>query len=346
MSFCGPQALDDTPDELDREIERQGQSLALRVLEAKKMLARVDGLLAADQALIDEINAIIGERQLPSEHELILFLNSFLATRFPGSQLPSRTEKDVVAVNLGTALGFALENASTELGHDVALFGRRISTGPVELTLSREAGYRHGRAEVVHLQHPLARFAVSEISRANDKKNSAFALSLQTQLLPRSRYGFLVSLIHVHTLRSLTKLVAILTDWETGQMWSDPDQNTALLIELLEKGQDVQVIAPSYEIDALKQRLLSTLGALKNNWETREAKLEQARMEQQAASRLAILDWPEKLPSGWPDATRFGCSDGLVLDLRGPSRSSHVPRRKLRRCESRYDDGRADVLLQ
>ena len=280
-----------TPEELDREIEREGQSLALRVLEAKNMLTRVDGLLAADQALIDEINAMIGERQLPSENELLLFLNSFLATRFPGSQLPSRTKKDVVSVNLGSSLGIALENASMQLGHDAAIFGRKVSTGPVELTLSREAGYRHGRAEVLHLQHPLTRFAVSETNRGNDRANSAFALNLETKLLPRSRYGFLVSLIHVRTQRSLTKLVAIFTDWETGQMWTDPDQNTAVLIELLDNGLDVERTEPFYEIEAVKNRLLSALDTLKASWEQREAKLEQARMEQQAASRQAILEF-------------------------------------------------------
>src|SRR5205814_6219007 len=143
------------------------------------------------QALIDEINAIIGERQLPSEHELILFLNSFLANRYPGTQLPSRIVKEVVSVNLGTTLGFALENSATELGHDAAIFGRRISTGPVDLTLSREAGYHHSRAELIHLQHPLTRFAVSQITKEKSLKNSAFALSLSTKRLPAGRYGFL-----------------------------------------------------------------------------------------------------------------------------------------------------------
>lgn len=70
------------PEELDRIVEDQGDALARRVLEAKRMLTRVDGLLAADQALIDEINAVMGERQLPSENELILFLNAFLADRY------------------------------------------------------------------------------------------------------------------------------------------------------------------------------------------------------------------------------------------------------------------------
>jgi len=226
------------PEELDRLVEQEGDALARRVLEAKQMLTRVDGLLAADQALIDEIDAILGKRQLPSERELILFLNSFLANRYPGTQLPARVVEDVVSVSLGTGLGFALEAAASELGHDAAMFGRRISTGPVDITLSREAGYRHPRAELVHLQHPITRFAVSEITRERALRNAAFAMSLSTNRLPPGTYGFLVSLIHVRTQRSLTKLVALFSEWEGGKVWADPDEGTALLIEMLERGQD------------------------------------------------------------------------------------------------------------
>jgi hypothetical protein len=281
-------------EELDRLVEQQGDALARTVLEAKRMLTKVDGLLAADQALIDEINAIIGERQLPSEHELILFLNSFLANRYPGTQLPSRVVKEVVSVSLGTTLGLALENCSTELGHDAAVFGRRISTGPVDITLSREASYRHFRAELVHLQHPLTRFAVSEITREKSLKNSAFALSLATKRLPAGLYGFLVSLIQVRTQRSMTKLVALFTDWHGDKVWANPDESTALLIEMLENGTDLKDVPPLADVAEVKDRLVGKLNELKRDWEKREAKLEQARLEQQSVSRFAILDFRVK----------------------------------------------------
>jgi SNF2 family DNA or RNA helicase len=279
------------PEELDRLVEQEGDALARRVVEAKEMLTRVDGLLAADQALIDEIDAILGKRQLPSEHELILFLNSFLANRYPGTQLPTRVVEDVVSVNLGTSLGFALEAAATELGHDAAIFGRRVSTGPVDITLSREAGYRHPRADLIHLQHPLTRFAVSEITKERALRNSAFAMSLSTNRLPPGTYGFLVSLIHVHTERSLTKLVALFSEWEGGKVWDDPDEGTAILIEMLEKGQDFISIPRLSNSNEVKDRLISALGQLKRDWETREAKLELARREQQFVSRLAIYEF-------------------------------------------------------
>jgi len=283
-----------SPEELNRLVEQQGDALARTVLEAKRMLTKVDGLLAADQALIDEINAIIGERQLPSEHELILFLNSFLANRYPGTQLPSRVVKEVVSVSLGTTLGLALDNSAAELGHDAAVFGRRISTGPVDITLSREASYRHFRAELVHLQHPLTRFAVSEITREKSLKNSAFALSLTTKRLPAGLYGFLVSLIQVRTQRSMTKLVALFTDWHGDKVWANPDESTALLIEMLENGTDLKDVPPLADVAEVKDRLVGKLNELKRDWEKREAKLEQARLEQQSVSRFAILDFRVK----------------------------------------------------
>lgn len=280
-----------SPEELDQLVEQQGDALARRVAEAKQMLTRVDGLLAADQALIDEINAVIGERQLPSEHELILFLNSFLATRYPGSQLPMRVVKEVVSVNLGTALGIALESAAAEIGHDAALFGRKLSTGPVDITLSREAGYHHPRCELIHLQHPLTRFAVAEITSAKNVKRSAFALSLATKRLPAGRYGFLVALIHVRAQRSLTKLVALFSDWAGVHVWDDPQEATNLLIEMLEHGQDLINPPQLEDTGSIKTKLVDALSQLKRDWERREAKLEQARLEQQSASRLAIIDF-------------------------------------------------------
>ena len=279
------------PEELDRMVAQQGDALARRVLEAKTMLTRVDGLLAADQALIDEINAIIGERQLPSEIELILFLNSFLGNRYPGTQLPSRVVSEVVSLTLGATLGFALESSAAELGHDAAMFGRRISTGPVDLTLSREAGYRHPRAELVHLQHPLTRFAVTETTKEKWSGNTAFAMALPTNRLPAGRYGFLVALIHVRTQRSLTKLVALFADWSGERIWSDPDQTTALLIEMLENGADLRNVPQLSGTTRIKERLVNALNDLKRDWEKREAKLDQARLEQQSVSRLAILDF-------------------------------------------------------
>src|SRR5208282_1221281 len=55
----GEQALrgELTEKELERIVEERGDALARQVHEARDMLSRVDGLLAADQGLVDEIRA-------------------------------------------------------------------------------------------------------------------------------------------------------------------------------------------------------------------------------------------------------------------------------------------------
>jgi hypothetical protein len=60
---------------------------------------------------------------------------------------------------------------------------------------------------------------------------------------------------------------------------------------MLDKGTDLRN-SPSFNgITKIKDRLVSALSELKRNWEKREARLEQARLEQQSVSRLAILDF-------------------------------------------------------
>ncbi len=147
---------------------------------------------------------------------------------------------------------------------------------------------------MIHLQHPLTRFAVLETTKEQSLKNAAFALSLPTNRLPEGQYGFLVSLIHAHTQRSWTKLVALFTDWHGSRIWAEPDEATALLIEMLENATDLRNPPHLEGIRTIKDRLVNAIDELKRDWEKRESKLEQARREQQSVSRLAILDFRVK----------------------------------------------------
>jgi hypothetical protein len=74
-------------------------------------------------------------------------------------------------------------------------------------------------------------------------------------------------------------------------LW-DPDETAPVIIQILEKGRDVEVSSlADEESGALQDRLLTGLQNLKSEWETRESKLDQARREQQLASRTATLEF-------------------------------------------------------
>src|SRR5206468_1224464 len=116
--------------------------------------------------------------------------------RFPAAQLPVAAARDVVTADLHGPLAVAIEAGAAKLGDDAKLFANRISTGEVLITLSRDAAYRHHRAELIHLQHPLAQFVVTE-NAADQAQVTAFSLSLVSDKILPDTYVFMVALIHV-----------------------------------------------------------------------------------------------------------------------------------------------------
>ena len=45
-------------------------------------------MIAGDQAFLDEINSLIGDRRVPAASELYRFIKSFLDSRYPGCDFP------------------------------------------------------------------------------------------------------------------------------------------------------------------------------------------------------------------------------------------------------------------
>lgn len=282
-------------EEIERRIEQQASVLDRTRLDALEVLSQADSLLAADQALVDEIEALTGERQVPSEEELLLFLNRVLEEFYPGRQLPTGASHDVVTVDLSGDLALDLELSSIELGADAAIFGRNLSKGAVEITLSREAAYRRTRAELVHLQHPLSKFALWKLKQKDDQNRSAFQLSIRTSVLAPGEYVFLIASVDIHAQRPVTRLACLITSFATQQLWVDPEVTTAVLVSMLRSGEDIHInVPPPDQLVKAKERLLSGLQQLLAEWETRENKLDGARQERQRSSQLSVLQFRRK----------------------------------------------------
>lgn len=277
--------------ELERAIEERGKAIVQRLHEAREVLSKVDKLLAADQGLIDEINSIIGERQIPGENELLLFLNKFLASRVPGCQFPEEVSRRVLDLDLRPLINLAHSDLLT-LGVDGSSFARRAATGTIPITLSREAAYAHPKAELIHLQHPLIKYAVSEVDRSGDQRHNCFALRLVNRSIGAGLYAFMVAALHIRGHRSRTKLITIAYSVDRSEVMTDQEVTTPLVIRMIEEAQDVE--APRMD-EAILQRcedqLLLGLGSLKSEWYKRETSLDQARREQQKASKQATLEF-------------------------------------------------------
>lgn len=276
-----------TPEELDEKVRQEEEAVERRIREAREVLGRVDGLLAADQELIDEIASLTGERQIPTEDELFAFLNGFLARRVPGCQLPKTALRSAVRADLRGRLGEELMASSRD--PDTWAFARRLASGPVYLTLSREAGYRHPSADVVRLGHPLVRFAVEAISREFAERGSAAAFCLRlsgSDVLAPGEYLFGASFVEIQGTRPITRLAVALAPLAGEECAGGPDDGVRVLLDALERGvcADPPASATPEALRNGREHLQERISQLVREAETRERSMSAARREQQAVA--------------------------------------------------------------
>lgn len=277
--------------EVDAQVEQRASAISTRMHQARELLTKVDGLMAADQALLDEIGSIVGERQIPSEPELLKFINKALALYHSGCQLPSSVLHKVVEVDL-RRIASALDGHATDMGDDAYLFIRKVANGVIKLTFSREVAYSHPYVELIHLQHPLTRYALVAVLKESQHLKSAFSLALRTDLLETGKYGFLVATVHIRGHRPHTRLVGIIANLNDDQGWCEPEVVNQILVSLLDGGQDVNAEPLSeMEFQNLYSKLVNGLHEMIKEVEEREAKLDQARSERQFGARLGTLEF-------------------------------------------------------
>lgn len=281
-----------TSTELERKVEDAAKALEQQMKQAREVLSHVDDLLAADQNLIDEISAVTQEHQIPSESDLLLFLNTFLAKRFAGCQIPGTAAGAVVKVDLRGGLSGDLEREAPNLGLDVGVFARRIAGGPIDLTLSREVGYRHSRCELLNLRHPLVRFAVGQSEGAGDTTSTAFSLRLKkSKVLAAGTYGFLIASVELKGSRPTTRLAAVFASLDSGEVTHDQEKTTPAILELLQEGEDVAASRlTSMQVSRLKLQLTGGLNVVTKEWNVREEQLDVVRRQLRSAAVLGALD--------------------------------------------------------
>lgn len=266
--------------------EEKGEILHRRMQQAREMLLRVDDLLAADQGIIDEIDAVTGERHIPAPRELSRFLNRLFADMYPGCQVPMAAEHSVVSMDLRGGLAQAIELEASEMGQDMRLFARKISTGKIETTFSREAAYRHPRAELLNMGHPLVKFAVQQVSRSHAVKSKTFCIAIPgSKHLDEGLYAFLAEIVEVPAEVPKTRFVVVFADVSGPISWTDQDVGIKVLLEMLDSGDDVAPVVLTARGEELKSRLTRAMEEVVVEMGRRERELDLIRREARHRAR-------------------------------------------------------------
>ena len=164
-----------TPDEAERQAEQRAHAFLQEEKQAEDLQDRADQLLAGDQAFLDEVEALFGERRVPSPNELYRFVKRFLDDRFPGCEFPSDVAVRSVEVHLQPTVGDELLRLFPGAS-DVRRFAARLQAGPVAVTMDSDAYLRVGSAEFVSMHHCLVRLACTHMQRGIESLHRTFQL--------------------------------------------------------------------------------------------------------------------------------------------------------------------------
>lgn len=279
-----------TSEELERKLVKEEQAIANRTVAAKQVEGKAEDLLTTDQSLLDEIAALTGERQVPGEADLLRFLNNFLAAFYPGHLIPEKSLSGVQRFKLSPQLAREIEEASSDLGTDVAFLGRKISSGDLVATLSREVAYRHTNADLIHFNHPLVKFAVWKW--AGRFGNETFCLSLrESEVLEPGLYAFAVRILELDGPIPRNKLHMAIVDCQKDDEWLDQNVTVPVLLEILEGARSDSPAEIQIQVhDQVEVRLNSILDRHKNELDRREKQLTFDRLNQRKAISVRMTE--------------------------------------------------------
>jgi superfamily II DNA or RNA helicase len=147
-------------EEQKRRADENAEATLRQLTGARVLVEEATALLAADQAFLDEIEAMVGRRRVPAPAELHLFLKSYLMSSHQGARLPETLVEDVGRVVLPATVFASLR---AEQGHDPEAMrvASRVAQQGFLATFDQGSALQHSAAELIHARHPLVRLAFS-----------------------------------------------------------------------------------------------------------------------------------------------------------------------------------------
>lgn len=178
---------------------------------AIETLEEATTLLSSDQHLVDEIEAVVREHQLPTERDLVAFVNEELAGTHPGCQIPDCIATTRSSIGPWPQVASSLRAmSSSPSAREIDEFARRLEIRRLEITASREFAYHHPHVDLLHFGHPLAKLAVeSFLVRRGRSDDYAFAVQVTSHgPFGPGMFVFQCDSLKIGGLRPRTELVA------------------------------------------------------------------------------------------------------------------------------------------
>lgn len=270
--------------------EAVANAIVAQQKEAGRLIDDADGLIAADQAFLDEIEALRGRRRVPSPAEMHRFISEFYAEQYPGSRIEPETIDGVGTVALDANVGAHIESMFLGDREAVRLAGQ-IAQGPFPATFSAEAVLERPRALQIYPRHPLVRFPMEWVKKQQDRYSRVYGLAVDGDgVVEPGWYMIRITLLEVHGTRSRNDLLPSVYSYERGRVLPSETADS-FMVGLLDHGRDLGTPCPRSQreirasVAAIDAREREQRAAL----EDRETRLDRARAEARRDTLLGAM---------------------------------------------------------
>ena len=171
-----------TEEQLERQVDQTADQIERSRLQAKRLASNVDGLLAADQAFLDELDALLDRRRVPMQDDLYDLLVGFLEDQYEGIGIDGRPRDGRGSLQLGhRARGDFRRWAQKQSGWEATRVATRADRGNLPFTMSPDAAMTYPRTEFVQHRHPLIQFAVDRQRDEFEPHTRSFGIALSSR---------------------------------------------------------------------------------------------------------------------------------------------------------------------
>lgn len=279
-----------SPEEQAARTEQAAQAFLNEQLQARSVNAESDKLLAGDQAFLDEIEGLVGERRVPSPWELYTFVRSYIRARYPGSRVPESCIEAVGEVVLQPQVATDLLNILSA-DADTRRVAGRIGDGGFQATFDSDVFLKHPRSELISARHPLVRLAFEGMGLESARLHRAFRLTAPAcEAVPAGYYLFAVHQLEIKGLRARNELRTLVWSLASRSLL-DVQVSHRFLVHLLDEAADDEQQPPADQtaLQAGRDALEMELDAVRRTLMETERDVGQARLQRRRATLETTL---------------------------------------------------------
>ncbi len=225
-----------TPEEQNKKTEGAILAMEGKLHDLERLESEAAQFIGTDQYFENEVESIRYRRRYVTGEQLKRFIVDFFKNHTPRTRLVYDGETSIGRLYPDEKLKSFITDH-----HKSSYLARFLATNDqgVEVTFDAQVAFRNPKVEFINVLHPLVMAIIEEYKSSKGNLTNSQHILLQTDLLQKGFYYYLVFRLRVNAARARNTLECIILN-ENHEEACDFDTAEVIFGEMIEKGEEPQ----------------------------------------------------------------------------------------------------------